>query len=144
MESYVYTRLYGTLNCLGCKLALRPTADLASAPTNFWSNGFPPRLWKSHPQSNQRLRVSTGVPNPPNLPLWCHHSWSESQTESEGKKGTPKSQASLMPVLTEKPRHWKQLKAIIESNLNSKYMGFQRKKLQWNDTFMKNIWGCFQ
>ena len=89
---------------------------------------FSLRLKESHPRSNQHLRVTTGVPNPPSLPLWCHHSWSKSQTESESKKGIPKSQASLVPVLTEKPRHWKQLKAIIESNLNSKYMGFQRKK----------------
>lgn len=134
MESYVYTRCYGTLNCLGCKLALRPTADLASAPTNFWSNDFPPEAQGEPPSEQPAPKGAHRCSNPPSLPLWCHHSWSKSQTESESKKGTPKSQASLVPILTEKPRHWKQLKAIIESNLNSKYMGFQRKKtaMKWH------------
>ena len=144
MESYVYTRSYGTLNCLGCKLALRPTADLASAPTNFWSNGFRPEVQGEPPSEKPALKGVHRCSQPSQSPSLVSPLLIRVVTESEGKKGTPKSRASLVPILTEKPCHWKQLKAIIESNLNSKYMGLQRKKLQWNDTFMKNIWGCFQ
>lgn len=97
-----------TINSLSC-----PTLDLASAPTNFWSNDDPLRLGGSHAQSDRQPECAHSCSW--SSLLWCPHSCSESQAESEDKKGTLKSQTSLMPVLTEKLCQWKQLKAIIKA-----------------------------
>ena len=150
MESYVYTRPYGTLNCLGCKLALRPTVDLASAPTNFWSSDFLPEAQGEQPAPKGAHGCSQPFQSPSLVsPLLVK----ESDRIRKQERNT-KSQASLVPVSTEKPRHWKQLKAIVESNLNSKYMGFQRKKkcnemtLSWKiyevaSSNYRSVWICF-
>lgn len=131
----VYTVPNGTVTRLGCELALGPTLDLASAPTNFGSHGIRPEAWWEpcaecrQPRCVHRgpcLSQSPPVASPP-------------QVREPGRTEDEKEQPDPMPVLAEKPCRRRRSKQLLKAIYILKTLSFKEKKKNCNETLLWKI-----